>query len=179
MRRLQPKTKKILIATVAVLTAAGVIKGTLTGTVNQCVAMDLTSLGYETVQKETRPEVEKISLAKTAFIKDTTSDSAEISIPDWANRIAVVATRSSFPEKGAGSVVIKIKSDFFDGEKWLIGADVGGFATDGGNRNDDCGDIAPISFNDSGIPPGKGRKIIIHVITKENLDTTVSTYFKP
>lgn len=144
---------------------------------NGCVPANVQTVGY--LKKDV--PIFKRTLQKNIF-SDGISTGTEITIPDDAKLMCISVKRDGWDDKGNGINVLRVMSDFFDGDKWWLAkansGGLGGLTTDGGVRLDECGNPRLEDFNSTDIPAGRGRKIIIYIETKQVLSSEVAVYFR-
>lgn len=116
----------------------------------------------------------QVTAPESQFLKDTSTDSQVIDIPDDAVRIKVSLSKENWPiETG----VIKVTSDYFDGTSWRLNSDAFGMTDDGTIAKDSDGVSILETYNESPLPPGTGRQIRLHINTKADLTSSLKVEF--
>lgn len=119
-------------------------------------------------------ETEKVSFTETIYTRNSEKFQT-FDIPDSAVSAKVSITREAWPEKGDGLGGIQVITEVFDDK--ISWGNHCGFATDGGDRLDEKGQLATESYNDCNLYPGTNRKIKVTVKSRDDLSTQASITF--
>lgn len=120
----------------------------------------------------------RLDFADTVYTKDS-SKFQVFDIPEDAIAAHVALSRDLWPEKGPQNI-IEVKADIWNAEmNW---ADACSFKADGGLRYEyskitQKDELILENYNHCGMPPGKGKKLRVQVLSKENLTSQASVTF--
>lgn len=172
MRKITPKTKKILATTIICIVFAGgvILNGETKITADSSCQSDMTleSLGYLQSDKSLKAGTSKVDspLKVPSKVDATVYILPDVPVPDAATRFAIVVSRENSLKLEVTQAGIIVKGLVFDGSTW---AEYGSYKTDDSISIDKCGNPFNLSYNDSRLPEGKNRIVSAFVTVKPGL----------